>query len=67
METVPVLDNPAAVVMVTVWLVAVCEAVGVPEIIQVVGAIERPAGRNAVQLLTVDPPAFMVGVMVRAE
>ena len=46
---------------------AVCEAVVVPEMIHVVGAIERPAGRDAVQLLTVDPPAFMVGVMVRLE
>jgi hypothetical protein len=47
--------------------VAVCDAVGVPEIIHVVGAILSPEGKDAVQLLILDPPALTVGLMVRLE
>jgi len=41
--------------------------VGVPEITQVKGLIVNPAGSVALQLLMVDPPWLIVGVIVREE
>jgi hypothetical protein len=45
MEIVVVLEQPAALVAVMVYVVAACVALGVPEMTPVLGSIVRPAGK----------------------